>query len=184
MNQYEIERKSLELAKDFYTSGADKQVVPGTTASLLTIHAHIFRNLYEHAGQVRKLNLSKGNFRFASAMYLYDILKTIDKMSDSTFEEIIAKYVEINGAHSFMEGNDRSGRIWLDLLLRDRLGMVVGWSKVEKGRYLSAMERSPVNDLEIRCLLKEVLTSDCGNRQIISKGLEHSYYYEGLEKPK
>lgn len=149
----------------------------------MAIHAHIFRNLYDDAGQVRKLNLSKGNFRFAGAIYLDDTLKTIEQMPNSTFEEIIAKYVEINIAHPFMEGNGRSGRIWLDLLLRDRLGMVADWSKVEKDKYLSAMERSPVNDLEIRFLLKEALTADCENRQIIFKGLEYSYYYEGLKKP-
>lgn len=183
MDQREIDRKSLELAKDFYASGADKKVVPGTMASLMAIHAHIFKNLFDHAGQVRKLNLSKGGFRFAGAMYLDDTLKTIDKMPDSTFDEIIAKYVEVNIAHPFMEGNGRCGRIWLDLLLRARIGALVDWSKVEKDKYLSAMERGPVNVLEIKFLLKEALTSDCENRRIIFKGLEYSYYYEGLEKP-
>ena len=118
MEVRQIDKKSLDLAKDFYASRADKKLIPCTTASLLAIHAHIFKNLYDHAGQVRKQNLSKGYFRFAGAMYLDDTLKTIEKMPDSTFEEIIAKYVEINIAHPFMESNGRSGRIWLDLLLR------------------------------------------------------------------
>lgn len=130
---------------------------------------------------MRKLNISKGNFRFAGAIYLDDILRTIDSLPDSTFEKIIKKYVELNIAHPFMEGNGR--RIWLDLLLRERLDVMLDWSRIEKEAYLSAMERSPVNDLEITHLLKGALTSDCDNREVIFKGLEFSCYYEGLGMP-
>lgn len=160
----------------------DCHVLPGSIGGLMLIHKAIFDGLYDHAGEMRNVNISKGNFRFAGAMYLEDTLKTIEKMPDDTFEEIIAKYVELNVAHPFLEGNGRAGRIWLDLLLRARLSVVVDWRKVEKRAYLSAMERSPVNDLEIRELLRTALTHDCHNREIIFKGLEQSYYYEGLPK--
>lgn len=183
MTKYEIDKASLVLAKNFYASGADRRVQPGSIDALLAIHTYIFSGLYDCAGQVRKLNISKGGFRFASALYLDEALKSIEKMPDSTFNEIIAKYVELNIAHPFMEGNGRSGRIWLDLLLRARLGVVVDWSKVGKDSYLSAMERSPVNDLEIRHLLQNALTEDYRNRQVVFKGLEYSYYYEGLDAP-
>lgn len=180
--QSSIDKKSLEMARDFFASGHDRELRPGSIEALKAIHKAIFDGLYEFAGQIRSVNISKGNFRFAGAMYLDNTLATIEKMPDATFEEIIAKYVELNIAHPFLEGNGRSGRIWLDLLLRARLGMVVDWQKVEKRAYLSAMERSPVNDLEIRELIRQALTNDCDNLDTIFKGLEQSYYYEGLEK--
>lgn len=178
----DIDKKSLAKARDFFASGRDRLLEPGSIEALKTIHKAIFDGLYDFAGKIRAVNISKGNFRFAGAIYLDNTLATLEKMPDATFEEIIAKYVELNIAHPFMEGNGRSGRIWLDLLLRARLGMVIDWQKVEKRAYLSAMERSPVNDLEIRELLRQALTNDCDNRDIIFKGLEQSYYYEGLEK--
>jgi cell filamentation protein len=138
--------------------------------------------LYDFAGQIRKKNISKGSFRFANAIYLNEILLKIEQMPDNTFEEIIAKYVEMNVAHPFMEGNGRTMRIWLDMLLKKRLGKVVNWQYVEKTLYLQAMERSPINDLEIRTLLLANLTEEIDNREIIFKGIEQSYYYEGYKK--
>lgn len=154
----------------------------GSTKGLQAIHKYLFDDLYPFAGIIREKNISKGGLRFASALYLPQSLEAIEKMPESTFDEIIAKYVEMNVAHPFMEGNGRSNRIWLDLILRRALGKVVDWSKIEKDSYLQAMERSPVNDLELRVLLKEALTSDINNREIIFKGLDQSYYYEGYEK--
>jgi len=138
--------------------------------------------LYDFAGKIRDKNISKGGFRFANALYLNEILPKIEQMPENTFEEIIAKYVEMNIAHPFMEGNGRTMRIWLDLILKKRLNKVINWQLVDKTLYLQAMERSPINDLEIRFLLKENLTSDTENREIIFKGIEQSYYYEGYKK--
>lgn len=183
MNQHEIDLKSLEQAKEFYTAGKDAAIIPGAMHGLIQIHEALFGGLYAHAGKIRQVNLSKGGFRFAGAIYLDDTLKTIEKMPDSTFDEIIEKYVELNIAHPFMEGNGRAGRVWLDILLRFRLGKVVDWSKIGKFAYLSAMERSPVNDLEIKHILRNALTDKHDDREVIFKGLEQSYYYEGLSLP-
>ena len=147
------------------------------------IHKYIFDGLYDFAGEIRDKNISKGNFRFANAIYLKEALAKIEQMPEGNFEEIIAKYVEMNIAHPFMEGNGRATRIWLDMILKKNLGKVVNWQNVDKDLYLQAMERSPINDLELRFLLKENLTSDVDNRDIIFKGIEQSYYYEGYEKP-
>lgn len=147
------------------------------------IHKYIFDGLYDFAGKVRDKNISKGNFRFANAIYLKEALAKIEQMPEGNFEEIIAKYVEMNIAHPFMEGNGRATRIWLDMILKKNLGKVVNWQNVDKDLYLQAMERSPINDLELRFLLKENLTSDVDNRDVIFKGIEQSYYYEGYEKP-
>ena len=147
------------------------------------IHKYIFDGLYDFAGKVRDKNISKGNFRFANAIYLKEALAKIEQMPEGNFEEIIAKYVEMNIAHPFMEGNGRATRIWLDMILKKNLGKVVNWQNVDKDLYLQAMERSPINDLELRFLLKENLTSDVDNRDVIFKGIEQSYYYEGYKKP-
>ena len=144
--------------------------------------AYLFGGLYDFAGQIRELNISKGQFRFAHAMYLQAALAEIEKMPETTFEEIIAKYVEMNVAHPFLEGNGRSTRIWLDLILKRSLRQVINWRNVDKVSYLQAMERSPINDLELRFLLQTHLTDDVDNREIIFKGIEQSYYYEGYEK--
>ena len=154
----------------------------GTTKGLQQIHKYIFDGLYDFAGKIRDKNISKGGFRFANALYLNEILPKIEQMPENTFEEIIAKYVEMNIAHPFMEGNGRTMRIWLDLILKKRLNKVINWQFVDKTLYLQAMERSPINDLEIRFLLKENLTSETENREIIFKGIEQSYYYEGYKK--
>ena len=154
----------------------------GTTKGLQQIHKYIFGGLYDFAGKIRDKNISKGGFRFANALYINEILPKIEQMPENTFEEIIAKYVEMNIAHPFMEGNGRTMRIWLDLILKKRLNKVINWQFVDKTLYLQAMERSPINDLEIRFLLKENLTSETENREIIFKGIEQSYYYEGYKR--
>ncbi|GHV35462.1 adenosine monophosphate-protein transferase NmFic [Synergistales bacterium] len=150
----------------------------GTTRGLCQIHKYIFGGIFSFAGEIRTQNISKGGFRFASALYLAESLVKIEQMPETTFEEVIAKYVEINIAHPFMEGNGRSGRIWLDLILKKRLSLCVDWRRVGKRAYLSAMERSPVNDLEIRELLRSALTDKITDREIYIKGVEQSYYYE------
>jgi len=149
---------------------------------LNAIHQYLFGGLYDFAGEVRTLNISKGGFRFATALYLNEILVKVEQMPENTFEEIIAKYVEINIAHPFLEGNGRTMRIWLDMLLKIKLKKVVNWQYVDKTPYLQAMERSPINDLELRTLLAANLTNEINNREIIFKGIEQSYYYEGYEK--
>lgn len=147
-----------------------------------TIHKYIFDGLYDFAGEIRSKNISKGNFRFATALYLPEVLAKIEKMPESTYEEIIAKHVEMNIAHPFMEGNGRSTRIWLDMILKKNLGVVVNWQNLDKDLYLQAMERSPINDLELRFLLKDNLTNNTDDRDVVFKGIEQSYYYEGYEK--
>ena len=181
MNTNEIDRLSLEKAQALFDSGDIDRIEVGTVKGLCDIHAYLFGGLYDFAGKVRRLNISKGGFRFANCLYLDAILPVIEKMPESTFEEIIAKYVEMNIAHPFMEGNGRTGRIWLDMMLKKRLGRVVDWAAVDKAAYLQAMERSPVNDLELRALLQPALTDKINDRETIFKGLNQSYYYEGYE---
>ena len=178
MNIAELNAKSLENAKRLYASGDVGKIEIGTTAGLLAIHQYLFKELYPFAGEIRNRNIAKGNFRFANCLYLREALAAIEKMPQGTFEEIVQKYVEMNVAHPFMEGNGRSMRIWLDQMLKKSLGVVVNWQNVPKDKYLQAMERSPVNDLEIRTLLEANLTKDAESREVIFKGLEQSYFFE------
>ena len=178
----QIDEKSMQKAFQLFESGDIERMEIGTTKGLQQIHKYIFDGLYDFAGKIRDKNISKGGFRFANALYLNEILPKIEQMPENTFEEIIAKYVEMNIAHPFMEGNGRTMRIWLDLILKKRLNKVINWQFVDKTLYLQAMERSPINDLEIRFLLKENLTSETENREIIFKSIEQSYYYEGYKK--
>ncbi len=173
-----IDEQSKEKAYALFDSGAINSIEAGTTAGLCQIHKYLFDGLLSFAGQIRNANISKGNFRFASCLYLFESLKKIEQMSENTFEEIIAKYVEMNIAHPFMEGNGRSGRIWLDLMLKKNLKKCVDWSQVSKRAYFSAMERSPVNDLEIMELVRSALTGEIDDREVFTKGIDRSYYYE------
>lgn len=177
-----IDAQSLEYAYQLFESGDINHIEVGTTQGLQQIHHYLFQGLYEFAGQIREQNISKGNFRFANALYLKEALQKIEQLPENTFEQIIEKYVEMNIAHPFLEGNGRSTRIWLDLMLKKNLNQVVNWQYVDKVQYLQAMERSPINDLELRFLLQQHLTHDVNNREIIFKGIEQSYYYEGYEK--
>ena len=181
MNSAELNAKSLENAKRLYASGDVGKIEIGTTAGLLAIHTYLFQDLYSFAGEIRKQNIATGNFRFANCLYLREALAAIEKMPQGTFEEILAKYVEMNVAHPFMEGNGRAMRIWLDQMLKKALGKVVNWQNVPKDKYLQAMERSPVNDLELRALLELALTERIDDREVIFKGIEQSYRYEGYE---
>ena len=182
MNQHEIDKQSLENAKQLFISGEIDRIEVGTVKGLQAIHKALFDGLYDFAGQIRTKNIAKGNFRFANSLYLTEVLAAVEKMPEGTFEEIIAKYVEMNVAHPFMEGNGRSARIWLDMMLKKRLGVVVDWASIDKKQYLQAMERSPVNDLELRALIQPNLTDKVDDREVIFKGIEQSYYYEGYEK--
>ena len=175
----EEERISKKKAVELFESGALDKLVPGRFASLQAIHKALFEDIYDFAGELRTVNLAKGNFRFAPLMYLEAALGNIDKMPQSTFDEIIEKYVEMNIAHPFREGNGRSTRLWLDQMLKAGIGQVVDWSKVDKEDYLLAMERSPIKDVEIKVLLKAALTDDVNSREVFMKGIDHSYYYEG-----
>ena len=175
----EEERLSKQKALWLFESGTLDKLEAGTFDTLKTIHRCLFEDIYDFAGKMRTVNLAKGNFRFAPLMYLDASLKNIDKMPQSTFDEIIEKYVEMNIAHPFREGNGRSTRIWLDLMLKDGIGKVVDWSKVDKEDYLLAMERSPIKNVEIKVLLKAALTDDINSREMYMKGIDHSYYYEG-----
>lgn len=179
---HQIDEQSLSKAKSLFESGQIGCIEVGTVAGLCAIHHALFDGLYDFAGQIRTLNIAKGGFRFANAMYLDAILPVIECMPENTFEEIIAKYVEMNVAHPFMEGNGRSMRIWLDMMLKKRLGKVVDWRLVDKDSYLQAMERSPINDLELRYLIQPALTDNADDREVIFKGIEQSYYYEGYRK--
>ncbi len=174
----DIDQQSLKNAFKLFESGDIAKIEIGTLKSLQQIHQYLFANLYDFAGQIRDKNISKGGFRFANALYLKEILPKIETMPQDNFAQIIAKYVEMNIAHPFMEGNGRSMRIWLDMILKAKLKEVINWQFVDKNLYLQAMERSPINDLEIRTLLENNLTDEIDNRDIIFKGIEQSYYYE------
>ena len=175
----EEERISKKKAVELFERGALDKLEPGKFTSLQAIHKALFEDIYDFAGELRTVNLAKGNFRFAPLMYLEAALGNIDKMPQSTFDEIIEKYVEMNIAHPFREGNGRSTRLWLDQMLKAGIGQVVDWSKVDKEDYLLAMERSPIKDVEIKVLLKAALTDDVNSREVFMKGIDHSYYYEG-----
>ena len=175
----EEEKRSKRKAVWLFESGMLNTLPVGTFAALKAIHKCLFEEMYDFAGQIRTVNLAKASFRFAPLMYLEAALANIDKMPQSTFDEIIEKYVEMNIAHPFREGNGRSMRIWLDQMLKKGIGQVVDWSRVDKEDYLLAMERSPIKDVEIKVLLKAALTPDVNSREMYRKGIDHSYYYEG-----
>lgn len=177
----EIDSKSKENAYRLYDSGDIHGLEVGTVKGLQDIHRYLFQDLYDFAGKVRNLNISKGNFRFANVLYLEAALNAVEKMPEATFEQIIEKYVEMNIIHPFLEGNGRSTRIWLDLIFKKNLKKVVDWRKVDKKLYLQAMERSPVNDLELRFLLQNALTNQIDDRDIFLNGIDQSYYYEQAE---
>lgn len=175
----EEERISKKKAIELFESGYMDTLQPGTFDALAKIHGFLFDEIYGFAGVIRKVNIAKGSFRFAPVMYLESALQNVEKMPQSTFDEIVEKYVEMNIAHPFREGNGRSTRIWLDLIFKKELGMVVDWSRIDKEDYLLAMERSPIRDIEIKHLLKEALTDKTDDRDVYMKGIDHSYYYEG-----
>lgn len=182
-NQLELKREEERLsklkAKQLFESGDINKIEVGTFKGLAFIHQYLFEDIYDFAGTLRDVNIAKGQFRFAPVMYLEASLSSIDKMPQSTFNEIIEKYVEMNVAHPFREGNGRSTRIWLDLMLKEGIGRVVDWNLVDKDDYLLAMERSPIKDIEIKHLLKNTLTDKINDREIYMKGIDISYYYEG-----
>lgn len=175
----EEERISKKKALDLFDTTVLEEFPVGSFAQLAAIHRYLFEDIYDFAGKVRSVNIAKGNFRFAPVMYLQAALESIENMPQSTFDEIIEKYVEMNVAHPFREGNGRSARIWLDLMLKQELHFVVDWSLVDKDDYLLAMERSPIKDIEIKYLLKRALTDQIDDRDVYMKGIDHSYYYEG-----
>lgn len=175
----EEERISKKKAVNLFDFAILKILSDGTYKTLAAIRKYLFEDIYDFAGELRTVNLAKGNFRFAPLMYLQAALENINKMSQSNFDEIVEKYVEMNIAHPFREGNGRSTRIWLDHILKNEIGKVVDWSKVDKEDYLLAMERSPIKDVEIKVLLKGALTDEINSREVYIKGIDHSYYYEG-----
>jgi len=176
----EIDKKSLENAKKLFSSNEIDNIEIGTTKGLQQIHKYLFNDLYDFAGKIRKENISKGNFRFGNSLYLEEMLQKIETMKETTLDEIIDKYVEMNIAHPFLEGNGRSTRIWLDLILKKNLNKIVNWKNIDKKLYLQAMERSPINTLEIKTLIQNNLTDDLSFESIF-KGIEISYYYETEE---
>lgn len=182
-DQMELAREEERITKvkaiKLFETGELNSFEVGTFAGLAQIHRYLFEDVYEFAGKIRTENISKSNFRFASAMYLEEALKQIDKMPQSNFDEIIEKYIEMNIAHPFREGNGRSTRIWLDMILKKEIGKVIDWSKVDKEDYLLAMERSPIKNIEIKFLLKEALTDKINDREVYMKGIDASYNYEG-----
>lgn len=179
----ELARMEEQLSKKkavlLFEKGILDSLSSGKFFTLQAIHRYLFEDIYDFAGEIRKVNMAKGNFRFAPLMYLGAALENIDKMPQADFDEIIEKYVEMNIAHPFREGNGRSARIWLDHMLKQEIGKVIDWSKVDKEDYLLAMERSPVKDIEIKYLLKNALTDEVDSREVYMKGIDHSYYYEG-----
>lgn len=185
-NQIELnkveEKTSKEKAIKFFDSGKINKIKAGTVSGLKQIHKYLFEDIYEFAGEIRNVNISKGNFRFAPVMYLEQSLKYIENMPQSTFDEIVEKYVEMNIAHPFREGNGRATRIWLDLIFKKELQRVVDWNKIDKADYLSAMERSPIKDIEIKHLLKNALTDKIDEREVFMQGIDVSYYYEGYDE--
>ncbi|MBE5881192.1 MAG: cell filamentation protein Fic [Lachnospiraceae bacterium] len=173
------EKISKKKARELFENGMLDNLEVGTFSSLRAIHKYLFEDIYNFAGEMRDVNISKGSFRFASLMYLEAALENIDRMPQSTFDEIIEKYVEMNIAHPFREGNGRSTRIWLDCILKKQIGKVIDWSKVEKEDYLLAMERSPIRDIEIKHILNVALSDKIDDREVFMKGIDNSYYYEG-----
>ena len=177
----EEERISKKAATTLFEENLFNDMPSGTWTTLQRIHTILFQDIYDFAGALRSVNIAKGNFRFVPVMYLAEAVRTIEDMPQSTFDEIVEKYVEMNVAHPFREGNGRSMRLWLDHMLCTELQKTIDWSQVDKEQYLSAMERSPVNDLEIKAILAKALTSDINNRELFMKGLDHSYYFEGYQ---
>ena len=175
----EEERISKKKAVELFENGMLEKLEAGKFQTLCEIHKYLFDDIYDFAGKIRTVNLSKGNFRFAPLMYLETAIKNVDKMPQNTFDEIVEKYVEMNIVHPFREGNGRSMRIWLDMILKKQMGQVVDWSNIEKEDYLMAMERSPIKDIEIKYILNAALTDQINDREIYMKGIDHSYYYEG-----
>lgn len=175
----EEERISKKKAVELFENGMLEKLEAGKFQTLCGIHKYLFDDIYDFAGKIRTVNISKGNFRFAPLMYLETAIKNVDKMPQNTFDEIVEKYVEMNIVHPFREGNGRSMRIWLDMMLKKQIGQVVDWSKIEKEDYLMAMERSPIKDIEIKYILKAALTDQINDREVYMKGIDHSYYYEG-----
>ena len=182
-NSAELARKEERISKkravELFENGMLENLEAGKFQTLCEIHKYLFDDIYDFAGKIRTVNLSKGNFRFAPLMYLETAIKNVDKMPQNTFDEIVEKYVEMNIVHPFREGNGRSMRIWLDMMLKKQIGQVVDWSKIEKEDYLMAMERSPIKDIEIKYILNAALTDQINDREIYMKGIDHSYYYEG-----
>jgi len=182
-NEIELAKEEERITKlkalELFDTNKINEFEVGTTKGLCDIHRFLFNDIYSFAGEIRETNLSKGNFRFAASMYLKDILSKIDFMPEDSFEDIIKKYIEMNIAHPFREGNGRSTRIWLDMILKNRIGKVVDWSKIDKEEYLLAMERSPIKDTEIMILLKDALTDKINDRVVYMKGIDTSYKYEG-----
>lgn len=177
----EEERISKKAATTLFEENLLNDMASGTWTTLQKIHTILFQDIYDFAGALRSVNIAKGNFRFVPVMYLAEAVRTIEDMPQSTFDAIVEKYVEMNVAHPFREGNGRSMRLWLDHMLCTELQKTIDWSQVDKEQYLSAMERSPVNDLEIKTVLAKALTSDINNRELFMKGLDHSYYFEGYQ---
>lgn len=182
-NEIELAKEEERLTKikalELFDTNKINEIEVGTTKGLCDIHKYLFGDIYSFAGQIREENIAKGNFRFAAAMYLKDVLSSIDSMPEDTFENIVKKYIEMNIAHPFREGNGRSTRIWLDMILKNKIGKVIDWSKIDKEEYLLAMERSPIKDTEIMLLLQNALTDKVNDREVYMKGIDTSYKYEG-----